>query len=156
MHFGSRVQSVEECPADAHLEQDSCPRSVSSGTPNRGTTSRLTGAGSFLPPVYSEALAKENAEVSLGHQSHPYGRRVGKGNAKDPQNTIFILTGRRTRQKCGLANQWYLWSRREKKKRKNGMTRKMVGIREGSLAYLGLLKPVFTKVSKPRGKRKDH
>ncbi|GFX75861.1 hypothetical protein TNCV_2238331 [Trichonephila clavipes] len=26
MHFGSRVQSVEECPADAHLEQVSCPR----------------------------------------------------------------------------------------------------------------------------------
>ncbi|GFX73794.1 hypothetical protein TNCV_4291101 [Trichonephila clavipes] len=33
--------------------------SVSSGTPKRGTTSRLTGAGSLLPPVYSEAWAKE-------------------------------------------------------------------------------------------------
>ncbi|GFW53354.1 hypothetical protein TNCV_4075751 [Trichonephila clavipes] len=32
--------------------------SVSSGTPKRGTTSRLTGAGSLLPPVYSEAWAK--------------------------------------------------------------------------------------------------
>ncbi|GFV94053.1 hypothetical protein TNCV_3357001 [Trichonephila clavipes] len=28
------------------------------GTPKRGTTSRLTGAGSLLPPVYSEAWAK--------------------------------------------------------------------------------------------------
>ncbi|GFY17265.1 hypothetical protein TNCV_1090391 [Trichonephila clavipes] len=35
-----------------------CRRSVSSGTPKRGTTSRLTGAGSLLPPVYSEAWAK--------------------------------------------------------------------------------------------------
>ncbi|GFT64120.1 hypothetical protein TNCV_5139861 [Trichonephila clavipes] len=32
--------------------------SVSSGTPNGGTTSRLTGAGSLLPPVYTEAWAK--------------------------------------------------------------------------------------------------
>ncbi|GFW79610.1 hypothetical protein TNCV_1428701 [Trichonephila clavipes] len=56
-------------------------------------------------PVHSEAWAKENTEVSLGHQSPPYGRSVGTGNAKDPQNTIFLLTGRRTRQACGLANQ---------------------------------------------------
>ncbi|GFS88736.1 hypothetical protein TNCV_4816381 [Trichonephila clavipes] len=41
------------------------PGSVSSGTPKRGTTNRLTGADSLLPPVYSEAWAKENAEVSL-------------------------------------------------------------------------------------------
>ncbi|GFX39218.1 hypothetical protein TNCV_3859431 [Trichonephila clavipes] len=79
--------------------------SVSSGTPKRGTTSRLKRAGSLLPPVYSEAWAKENAEVFLGHQSPPYGRSVGKGNAKYPQNTIFLLTGRRTWQTCGLANQ---------------------------------------------------
>ncbi|GFW03153.1 hypothetical protein TNCV_157731 [Trichonephila clavipes] len=32
-------------------------------TPKRGTTSRLTGAGSLLPPVYSEAWARRNAEV---------------------------------------------------------------------------------------------
>ncbi|GFS99357.1 hypothetical protein TNCV_1601651 [Trichonephila clavipes] len=61
--------------------------SVSSGTPKRGTTSRLTGAGSLLPLVYSEAWDKGNAEVSIGHQSHPYGRSEGKGNAKDTQNT---------------------------------------------------------------------
>ncbi|GFU70748.1 hypothetical protein TNCV_493111 [Trichonephila clavipes] len=34
------------------------PTAVSSGTPKRGTTSRLTGVGSLLPPVYSEAWAK--------------------------------------------------------------------------------------------------
>ncbi|GFS49243.1 hypothetical protein TNCV_2410671 [Trichonephila clavipes] len=40
------------------------PRAVSlPGTPKRGTTSRSTRAGSLLPPVYSEAWAKENAEV---------------------------------------------------------------------------------------------
>ncbi|GFU45840.1 hypothetical protein TNCV_29301 [Trichonephila clavipes] len=49
-------------------------------TPKRGTTSRLTGAGSLLPPVFSEAWAKENAEVSQGHQSPPYGRSMGKGS----------------------------------------------------------------------------
>ncbi|GFV94605.1 hypothetical protein TNCV_3826721 [Trichonephila clavipes] len=47
--------------------------SVSSGTPKRGTTSRLTGAGSLLSPVYSEAWAKGNAEVSPGHHFPPYG-----------------------------------------------------------------------------------
>ncbi|GFW27606.1 hypothetical protein TNCV_4283071 [Trichonephila clavipes] len=33
--------------------------SVSSRTPKKGTTSRLTGVGSLLPPVYSEAWAKD-------------------------------------------------------------------------------------------------
>ncbi|GFT30925.1 hypothetical protein TNCV_1683031 [Trichonephila clavipes] len=79
--------------------------SVSSGTPKRGTTSRLTGAGSLLPPLYSEAWAKGNADLSLGHQSPPNGRSVGKGNAKDPQNTIVLLTGCRIRQTCGSENQ---------------------------------------------------
>ncbi|GFV82514.1 hypothetical protein TNCV_3983041 [Trichonephila clavipes] len=39
----------------------------------RGTTSRLTGAGSLLPPVYSEAWAKGNAKVSPEHHFPPYG-----------------------------------------------------------------------------------
>ncbi|GFV83395.1 hypothetical protein TNCV_3055421 [Trichonephila clavipes] len=56
-------------------------RSVSSGTPKRGTTSRLTGVSLLLPPVDSEAWAN--------------------GNAKDHQNTIFLLKGRSTRQTCG-------------------------------------------------------
>ncbi|GFW53316.1 hypothetical protein TNCV_4075371 [Trichonephila clavipes] len=56
--------------------------SVSTGTLKRNTPSRLTGAGSLLPPVYNEAWSKGNAEVSLGDQSPPYGRSVGKGNAK--------------------------------------------------------------------------
>ncbi|GFY00059.1 hypothetical protein TNCV_1341571 [Trichonephila clavipes] len=38
-----------------------------------------------------------------------------------------------------------LWSGREKKKRKSGITRKRVENREGSLGYPGLVKPVFTK-----------
>ncbi|GFX03278.1 hypothetical protein TNCV_3555061 [Trichonephila clavipes] len=47
-----------------------------------------------------------------------------------------------------------LWSGREKKKRRNGMTRKRVENREGSLGYPGFVRPVFTKDSKPLGKRK--
>ncbi|GFX06660.1 hypothetical protein TNCV_382561 [Trichonephila clavipes] len=67
-------------------------------------TSQLTGVDLLLAPVYSEARAKASAEVSLGLQS-PYGKSVGIGIAKDPQNTIFLLTGRRTRQTCGSENQ---------------------------------------------------
>ncbi|GFV45277.1 hypothetical protein TNCV_5087571 [Trichonephila clavipes] len=57
---------------------------LSSGTPKRGTTSRLTGASSLLPPVYSEAWAKGNAEVSQGHQSPPYGRSVDQRIPRTP------------------------------------------------------------------------
>ncbi|GFV29728.1 hypothetical protein TNCV_3668201 [Trichonephila clavipes] len=39
--------------------------SVSSGRPKRGTTSRLTGASSLLPPVYSEAWAKAGVHYLL-------------------------------------------------------------------------------------------
>ncbi|GFU85552.1 hypothetical protein TNCV_761721 [Trichonephila clavipes] len=55
---------------------------VSSGTPKRGTTSRLTEAGSLLPPVYSESWAKGNAEVSPVHQYPPYERSVGQSERK--------------------------------------------------------------------------
>ncbi|GFW17980.1 hypothetical protein TNCV_2280841 [Trichonephila clavipes] len=57
---------------------------VSPGTPKRGINSRLTGAGSLLPPVYSEEWAKGNAKVSPEHHFPPYGTphmanmRVGK------------------------------------------------------------------------------
>ncbi|GFU94366.1 hypothetical protein TNCV_1731631 [Trichonephila clavipes] len=47
-----------------------------------------------------------------------------------------------------------LWSGWEKKKRKNWITRKRVKNREGSLGYPRFMKPVFTKESKPLGKRK--
>ncbi|GFV44868.1 hypothetical protein TNCV_1340761 [Trichonephila clavipes] len=46
------------------------------------------------------------------------------------------------------------WSGRKKKKRKSVMTRRRVENREGSLGYPGFVKPVFTKESKPLGKRK--
>ncbi|GFW67412.1 hypothetical protein TNCV_3390831 [Trichonephila clavipes] len=42
-------------------------------SPKRLITSRLTGAGSLLPPVYSEAWDKGNAKVSPGHHFPPYG-----------------------------------------------------------------------------------
>ncbi|GFV81447.1 hypothetical protein TNCV_51711 [Trichonephila clavipes] len=46
-----------------------------------------------------------------------------------------------------------LWSGREKKKRKIGMARKRAENREGSLGFPGFVTPVFTKDSKPLGKR---
>ncbi|GFW53335.1 putative transposase-like protein [Trichonephila clavipes] len=47
-----------------------------------------------------------------------------------------------------------LWSGRVKNIRRNCMTRERVKNREGSLGYPGFVKPVFTKDSKPLGKRK--
>ncbi|GFW43624.1 uncharacterized protein TNCV_4769761 [Trichonephila clavipes] len=98
------IKVIMKCDLRPHSLGIAKPRynSVSLGTPKRGTTSRLTGAGSLLPPVYSEVWAKENTEVSLGYQSPPYGRSVGKGNAKDPQNTIFLLTGHHTWPTCRI------------------------------------------------------
>ncbi|GFW79951.1 hypothetical protein TNCV_3899521 [Trichonephila clavipes] len=49
-----------------------------------------------------------------------------------------------------------LWSGREKKKRETGMARKRDENREGSLGFPGFVKPVFTKDSKPPGRRKNH
>ncbi|GFX31929.1 hypothetical protein TNCV_3408441 [Trichonephila clavipes] len=42
-------------------------------SPKRLITSRLTGSGSLLLPVYNKAWAKGNANVSPGHQSPPCG-----------------------------------------------------------------------------------
>ncbi|GFV39154.1 hypothetical protein TNCV_4759681 [Trichonephila clavipes] len=47
-----------------------------------------------------------------------------------------------------------LWSGREKKKRRNWMTRRRVENIDGSLGYPRFVKPLFTKDSKPIGKRK--
>ncbi|GFU91403.1 hypothetical protein TNCV_2541711 [Trichonephila clavipes] len=47
-----------------------------------------------------------------------------------------------------------LWSGREEKKREIGMARKRAENRERSLGFPGFVKPVFTKDSKPLGKRK--
>ncbi|GFV68445.1 uncharacterized protein TNCV_3129011 [Trichonephila clavipes] len=69
---------------------------------NQSTTSRLTGAGSLLPPVYSEASV--------------------------------------------------VWTRKEEKEKWDD--KKRVKNREGSLGYPGFMMPVFTKESKPLGKRK--
>ncbi|GFW70390.1 hypothetical protein TNCV_4915101 [Trichonephila clavipes] len=56
-------------------------------------------------------------------------------------------------EQCSLLNV-DLWSGREKKKRKIGMARKRAENREGSLGFPGFVKPVFTKDSKPLGRRK--
>ncbi|GFW41928.1 hypothetical protein TNCV_6371 [Trichonephila clavipes] len=50
---------------------------------------RVAGAGSLLPPVYSEEWVKENAEVSPDHHSSPYGRSVGQRERKGIPRTPF-------------------------------------------------------------------
>ncbi|GFX80360.1 hypothetical protein TNCV_3931131 [Trichonephila clavipes] len=45
MHFGFRVQSVEECPADAHLDQVSCPRQEVCECPNLWHLKQRKGFG---------------------------------------------------------------------------------------------------------------
>ncbi|GFU30393.1 hypothetical protein TNCV_2717141 [Trichonephila clavipes] len=47
-----------------------------------------------------------------------------------------------------------LWSGREKEEKENGLARKRAENREGSLGFPGFVKPVFTKDSKPLGRRK--
>ncbi|GFU04144.1 hypothetical protein TNCV_862901 [Trichonephila clavipes] len=47
MHFGSRLQSVEECPADAHLEQVSCPRQEVCESPNLWYLKQRRGFGMY-------------------------------------------------------------------------------------------------------------
>ncbi|GFT56151.1 hypothetical protein TNCV_5011621 [Trichonephila clavipes] len=61
-----------------------------------------------------------------------------------------------TRQAGAARTCWlgYLWSGREKKKMEIGMARKRAENREGSLGFPGFVKPVFTKDSKPLGRRK--
>ncbi|GFT77997.1 hypothetical protein TNCV_2820211 [Trichonephila clavipes] len=61
---------------------------------------------------------------------------------------------RQTLVKIRMGMQLLKWSGREKKKRRNVMTRKRVENREGSLGYPGFVRPVFTKDNKPLGKRK--
>ncbi|GFX73331.1 hypothetical protein TNCV_4206811 [Trichonephila clavipes] len=104
----------------------------------------MTGAGSLLPPVYSEAWAKGKAEVSLGHQS----RHMGEVWAKGTQNTIFLLTGRRMR--VGKPTVSVVSTGKEEREKWND--KKRVENRKGSLRYPVFVKPVFIKDSKPLGK----
>ncbi|GFW14796.1 hypothetical protein TNCV_1562591 [Trichonephila clavipes] len=53
-HQGEDPKGKPDTPYLQHYPYISVP----SGKPKKGTTSRLTGAGSLLPPVYSEAWAK--------------------------------------------------------------------------------------------------
>ncbi|GFX06653.1 hypothetical protein TNCV_382491 [Trichonephila clavipes] len=71
----------------------------------RGSNGRLTGAGSLLPPVYSEAWAKANAEVSPGLYSPPYRRIVGQRKRKGSPEHRFPPYGTPHTANMGLANQ---------------------------------------------------
>ncbi|GFT84382.1 hypothetical protein TNCV_1610141 [Trichonephila clavipes] len=85
-----------------------------------GSNGRLTGAGSLLPPVYSEAWAK-------GIPRTPF------SSLRDA-NTANMRTGKEEKMKFHA--------------------KKRVEKREGSLGYPEFVRPVFTKESKPLGKRK--
>ncbi|GFW60412.1 hypothetical protein TNCV_942791 [Trichonephila clavipes] len=45
IHFGSRMQSIEECPADAHLEHVCCPRQDVCECPNLWHLKQCRGFG---------------------------------------------------------------------------------------------------------------
>ncbi|GFV54226.1 hypothetical protein TNCV_3467411 [Trichonephila clavipes] len=107
--------------------------SVSSGTPKRGTTSRLTGADSLLPPVYSEAWAK-------GIPRTPFSSLRDAAHGKHAGRKTNVLS--------------VFWTGKEEKGNLNG--KKEGENREVSLGFPGSVKPVFTKDRKPLGKGKDH
>ncbi|GFT51116.1 hypothetical protein TNCV_4817181 [Trichonephila clavipes] len=83
---GTGRRTRQTCGSDSKtsLNITEIKNSVSSGTPKRGTTNRLTGADSLLPPVYSEAWAKENAEVSLVINLLHMGEVWAKGTQRIP------------------------------------------------------------------------
>ncbi|GFT30507.1 hypothetical protein TNCV_2377861 [Trichonephila clavipes] len=60
----------------------------SSGTPKRGTTSRLTGAGSLLPPVYSDAWAKDHDLIGAESRTR---RSPHKGSAGPCRKTPLSI-----------------------------------------------------------------
>ncbi|GFU28322.1 hypothetical protein TNCV_99861 [Trichonephila clavipes] len=72
--------------------------------------------------------------------------------SKDPQKFKTPLQKIKLGQ-CPLSKVG-LWSGREKKKREIGMARKRAENRERSLGFPEFVKPVFTKDSKPLGRRK--
>ncbi|GFV11937.1 hypothetical protein TNCV_2521581 [Trichonephila clavipes] len=66
-----------------------------------------------------------------------------------PGTTLNYKTGGIIHQLIEQPGHAGLWSGREKKKREILMARKRAENREGSLGFPGIVKPVFTKDSKP-------
>ncbi|GFT51119.1 hypothetical protein TNCV_4817201 [Trichonephila clavipes] len=84
-HQGEDPTGKPDTPLSAALTLQQCP----SETPKRGTTSRLTLAGSLLPPVYSEAWAKGNPRTpfsSLRDAAH--GKHAGRKTNSVSQKQI--------------------------------------------------------------------
>ncbi|GFV06210.1 hypothetical protein TNCV_2151141 [Trichonephila clavipes] len=74
-HQGEDPTGKTRHPLSAALTLQQCLRRLR----REGTTSRLTGAGSLLPPVYSEAWAKGNPRTpfsSLRDAAH--GKHAGR------------------------------------------------------------------------------
>ncbi|GFU90652.1 hypothetical protein TNCV_2092491 [Trichonephila clavipes] len=69
------------------------------------------------------------------------------------KNIKFLTRKKKKLEQISVSNVGLL-SGREKKKREIGVARKRAENREGSLGFPGFVNPVFTKDSKPLGKRK--
>ncbi|GFT50991.1 hypothetical protein TNCV_2585891 [Trichonephila clavipes] len=82
----------------------------------RGSNGRLTGVGSLLPPVYSEAWAK-------GIPRTPFSFLRDAAHSK---HAGWLTNGVSRKKTC-------LWSRREKKKRRNRTTRRGLKIEKDHL-----------------------
>ncbi|GFX23748.1 hypothetical protein TNCV_3596901 [Trichonephila clavipes] len=111
-------------------------------------------ASSKTPPHQSKGLQKFKTPLPVPDfpGSSPLCHHTNSENPSDTTSFHSVLKKIKLEQ-ISLSNVG-LWSGREKKKREIGMARKRAENNEGSLGFPGFVKPVFTKDSKPLGKRK--
>ncbi|GFS54812.1 hypothetical protein TNCV_3575551 [Trichonephila clavipes] len=107
-------------------------------------------ASSKTPPHQSKGPQKFKTplQVPVFPGSSPLCHHTNSENPSDTTSFHSVLLEQISLSNVGL------WSGREKKKREIGMARKRAENRESSLGFPGFVKPVFTKDSKPLGKRK--
>ncbi|GFX90548.1 hypothetical protein TNCV_4335511 [Trichonephila clavipes] len=118
IHLGSRIQSVEACPTDAHLEQQCLFGDTEERYHQPIDRSGLTPATRLQWPKETQRYPQE-----------PFSSLREKRGPKGRQRYLSVV-----------------WTGKEEKMKFHD---KRVENREGSLGY-----PVFTKDSKPLGKRK--
>ncbi|GFW95688.1 hypothetical protein TNCV_19191 [Trichonephila clavipes] len=95
---------------------------------------------------------KTPLQVPVFPGSSPLCHHTNSEKPSDTTSSHSVLKKTKLEQ-IALSNMG-LWSGREKKKREIWMARKRAENREGSLGFPGFVKPVFTKDSKPLGRRK--
>ncbi|GFV58237.1 hypothetical protein TNCV_1288821 [Trichonephila clavipes] len=110
-------------------------------------------ASSKTPPHQSKdpQKFKTSLQVPVFPGSSPLCHHTKSEKPSD--TTSFHSVLKKTKMEQSTLLNVDLWSGREKK-RKIGMARKRAENREGSLGFPGFVKPVFTKDSKPLGRRK--